>query len=245
MPEGPEIAVFVLLVLPGLITLGLYQVLAPVKQHEITIQIVFAVVFSVVSYMIVALLHRLIVWIPDPTVLLDASKDELRSVFSRDSLVVVGVACVVATFLAALLVYQTCHEVLHRICRSLRITRRFGYTTHWDTVLMTSCKGRWINVKFLDGSEYVGALDNHSDSSEERSLLLCKVRRCIPDKDDDVWDEADLLFIPDVSTVRSMRISSPRKELDNEQSQTTNPNQAESGCERRSEESGQSPTRHG
>ena len=206
MPESPEIVVFVLLVLPGLMALGLYQSLAPVKAHEASTKIVLAIVLSICSYVVLAALNAWLSWIPDPSILLKASDTSLADVFSVDVLFVVGAACVISVSIAFLLVLQTCHELMHRFCRWAHITRRFGYSSHWDAVMHTKGKHSWIGIKFQDGDEYVGALESHSDASDERSLLLGPVAKIKPDGFREDWGENDYLFIPDILKIRSIRI---------------------------------------
>jgi hypothetical protein len=221
MPESPEIAAIVLLILPGLITLGLYQTLAPVKEHEITVQIVFAIIFAITSYVLVAAIHSFITWIPDPTVLLDASKGDLRMVFSLDSLLAVGAACIVSVTIAILLVVQTYNEWLHRICRHVKLTRRIGYASHWDCVAHTKGRRSWIAIRFENGSEFIGALESYSDTSEERSLLLTQVAKVTRGENREDWADNEYLFIPDISTVRSMRIHVVSKELSDEKAESS------------------------
>lgn len=217
MPESPEIVVFVLLLLPGLLALGLYQSLAPVKTHEASAKVVLAIILSICSYVALAILHSSWVWIPDPSIVLASADSNLSNVFSMDLLIVVTSACFISSLIAFLLILQTSHELMHRFCRFTRITRRFGYSSHWDAVVHTKCKHSWISVKFKEGDdEYVGALESHSDASEERSILLGPVVKIKPDGSRLDWAENEYLFIPDISNVRSFRIRVVPKDSNND-----------------------------
>lgn len=219
MPESPAIAVFVLLALPGLLALGLYQSLTPTRTQQASTRVVLAITLSLISYLVLAVLHSWLSsrssWYPDPTILLDASGENLRSVFSLEVIWVVTTACVVSTLIAIALVVQTNHELLHRVSRFMRITRRYGYDSHWDVVMHTKGMASWINVKFLDGDEYVGAIESYSDASDERSLLLGSVAKINPDKSREDWGDNGYLYIPNISEVRSMRIQVVLKESNN------------------------------
>jgi hypothetical protein len=216
MPESTAIAVFVLLALPGLLAVGLCETLTPARSQGASIRVVVAVVLSTISYLLLAVLHSTLGpgsrLVPNPSVLLDASTEDLASVFTPAVISAVGAACLIAVGASLLLVLQANHEILHRVCRRARLTRRCGYSCHWDAVVHRQGARGWVHVKFKDGDEYVGAIESHSDASDERSLLLNPVSKMISPGEPEAWGENEYLFIPDISTVRSMRIRVMPKE---------------------------------
>jgi hypothetical protein len=212
MPDGPDIAVFVLLALPGFIAVGLYESLTPTIKSRALTHTASIVVVSILSYLVIYLLNRCWSKLPDPHVLLAAAGLELTDVFSSAALTVVSSAAGVGVLLGMVAAVLRNHGLLHRLMRTIGVTRRTGHSSHWDHVVLYRARRCWVNVKFKDGSEYVGAIDSHSDSSEERSLLLMSIRKCQEDGSSIVWDERDRLFIPDLGTVRSIRLINPDKE---------------------------------
>lgn len=216
MPESTAIAVFVLLALPGLLAVGLCEALTSTRSQPVGSRVVIAIVLSALSYLLLAGLQvslgRGSRWVPNPAVLLHASTEDLATVFTPAVLTAVGGACLIAVCASLLLVLQANHELFHRACRWARLTRRCGYTCHWDAVVHRQGAGSWVHVKFKDGDEYVGAIESHSDASDERSLLLNPVSKMNSSDKSELWDENEFLFIPDISTVRSMRIRTMPKE---------------------------------
>ncbi len=226
MPETPEIAVFVLLALPGFLALGLYTSLTPTRQHETANQIVLVIVLSILSYLVVAAAHAAWCAVPNPMALLAATegpstggdgagaaaKRGLAAVFTPDVLLAVGAASLAAALLGLSLAFVSCNEWLHRFARRTGLSRKFGYSSHWDVVVHTVARKRWISVIFEDGAEYIGGLESYSDASDERSLLLGGVAKYDGEGKRVVWPKDDFLFIPDVSRVRSMRLVAVSKE---------------------------------
>lgn len=219
MPDGPDVAVFILLALPGFIALGLYTTLTPTKPHEASNQIVLVVVLSMLSYLFLASTHLVFAWMPDPGALLAATsaqalsdgkeslKPGLNTVFTQPVLLAVAAASGIATLLGLILVHISCREWLHRCARAMKLSKKYGYTSHWDVIVHTVAKKRWLSIIFEDKTEYIGALESYSDASDERSLLLGSVAKYKEDGKRDVWGEGDFLFVPDLKGVRSIRLT--------------------------------------
>ncbi len=212
MPDGTGIAVVVLLALPGFLALGVFSTLAPCRDRDFSVTTVLVVGLAILSYLATHGLSLLFCWVPSPSVLLSASTADLHTVFNTQSLRCVLVASGVGVFCGVILTFSSHHEIFHRLCRTIGISRRFGYSSHWDAVLHTTGRKAWISVKFEDGDEYVGWLSSNSDASEERSLSLCRVAKYGENEKMIEWAEDELLFLPDLSRVRSVRLRPIRKE---------------------------------
>lgn len=221
MPEDPSIAVFVLLALPGLIALWLYESITPTRTKNGLIQIVYAIVLSLLSYLLVRILHSLqpawiVPSIPNPAILLEASTEELDAVFSWPVIAVVAVASCVSVILSIGWASVANKEGMHRVLRWIGVTRRHGYESLWDTVFYTRTENAWVTVKFNDGDEYSGFISNHSDTSDERAVVLERVVKLNDSGELRRWDSHECLFIPDVAVVRSIRFTTDIKEQSDE-----------------------------
>jgi predicted CDP-diglyceride synthetase/phosphatidate cytidylyltransferase len=144
VPNGPEIAVFVLLSLPGFIALWLFTALTPTRPQQVTIQLIVVIVLSILSYLIVAMMNVFLPFVPDPTVLLLATspvdssaqgKPSLVAVFTRDTLLAVVAASLIAAVLSGVMILCACRELLHRGARGLGLSRKHGYVSHWENPL--------------------------------------------------------------------------------------------------------------
>ena len=211
MPDGIGIAVFVLMALPGLIAVGIYNALSPTRERDLSRSLVMVVCLSILGYLTTALLSNIWSWIPDPSVLFLARGEDLGSAFNEQALPVVAMSCGMGLLLGLLISLLSNQETLHRICRKLRLSRQYGYSSHWDAVAHRLATNSWIGVKFNDGDEYVGWLHSASDASDERSLLLTSVVKYAPDSARE-WPPEDMLFIPSLDSVRSIRLRPCSKE---------------------------------
>lgn len=221
MPDGPEIAVFVLLALPGLLFVALYDSLASTREREITMAVVIVIIVSILSYLAIEGLRIMGIGAPSPAILLQASRESLPSVFGAQQLLIVGLASAIGSILGILTSFAQQHELVHRALRRCRVTRRSGYASHWDSVSHVRARDAWVGVYFSDGTQVVGWADSFSDASEERSLALTRVSKYDANGERIEWRPDELLFIPDLSVVRSIRITPVHKETKRDDTKAT------------------------
>ena len=206
MPDSPEIVVFVLLLLPGLLGSCVFTTLTPTRAPTWTGRVVVSILFAFIGYIQLYLLSQSYPWLPDPQRLVKSSQDGISQVLGRDSLSVVGIASalVLPYALGAVLLYKS--QVLHRIARYTGISSKTGYSSLWDHAAQEFACKCWVMVYLKDGYRFTGWLVVYSDASEERSLVLRNVREYDADGQSFLWPEEEMAVFHELSHVSLLRL---------------------------------------
>lgn len=146
MPASPEIIAFVLLLLPGLAAVSLFNVLTPATKPDTMTRVAAVVVVSVISYLALFGIAQVWTWLPDPAPALSASDGRLAATLTTDTLKAVVGATTVAILLAIIAAKCHQHDVAWAVFSTLRLSTRQGMSSHWDRVMhspLCESTGRW------------------------------------------------------------------------------------------------------
>ncbi len=218
MQITPQIAIYVLLLLPGLLGHAIFCAFTYTEKPTWSGRTVVAILLSAASYLSLAGMREVswLRWLPDPQSLLTAADKGIAGTLAPETLVCVFAACVLGFVFSLGLVWSHNRRTLHRMAARLHLTTKSGYINEWDSVMIEQSRSRWVLVAMKDGASFVGWLKSHDVSSPDRCIVLEKVRQ--QDKDDNglVWPECELLVINSMADVRFLRLI-PKEEVPNEQ----------------------------
>ncbi|MBX3390370.1 MAG: hypothetical protein KF691_13050 [Phycisphaeraceae bacterium] len=218
MDVSPQIAVCVLLLVPGLIGHSLFCALTYTAAPSWSARTVIAIILSAFSYISISLLRcwPALDWLPDPSTLLGLADKTTSAIFAPAQLMCVVIASGLALIFATLLVLAHNGRLVHRIAALVGMTTKNGFASEWDATLITRARDKWLMLLLNDGTAFTGWLKSHDVASEERALVLEKIREYDREGTSFLWPDDELLFLNDLSNVRAMRII-PVKEFSNEQ----------------------------
>ncbi len=218
MQITPQIAVYVLLLLPGLLGHAVFSAFTYTEKPTWSGRTVVAIVLSGAAYLTLAILRIVPVldWLPDPQALIAAADHGLAGALSPDNILCVVLASVLAFVYSIGLVCSHNHRTLHRLANKLCLTTKSGYVNEWDSVMIEQARTRWVLISMKDGTSFVGWLRSHDVSSPDRCIVLEKVRQ--QDKEDNglEWPERELLVINSMADVRFLRLI-PNQEVPRDQ----------------------------
>ncbi len=213
MTVTPQIAALILLLVPGLLGHALFCAFTYTAKPSWSGRTVVALILSALSYLVLAGLRALTVngvslfgWLPDPSPLVNAVNSGVDEVLTANSLACVAVACVVSLALALGLVRAHNARLIHKLARFTGMTTKSGFESEWDSVMIQLARKRWIMVLMNDGSAFTGWLESHDVASDERAMVLSKVREYDSAGDHFAWPEAELLFMHKLDGVRAIRL---------------------------------------
>lgn len=218
MQITPQIAVYILLLMPGLLGHAVFCAFTYTEKPTWSGRTVVAIVLSAASYLSLALLREWswLWWLPDPQALLTAADKGIAGTLAPETILCVFAACVLGFVYSLGLVWSHNRRTLHRMAAKLHLTTKSGYINEWDSVMIEQARSRWVLVAMKDGTSFVGWLKSHDVSSLDRCIVLEKVRQ--QDKDDNglAWPECELLVINSMADVRFLRLI-PKEEVSHEQ----------------------------
>ena len=220
MQITPQIAVYVLLLVPGLLGHALFCAFTYTAKPTWSGRTVVAILLSAVSYATLALLRtcdRLACWLPDPVALLHAAENGIPATVSANSLLCVLGACMIAVFFSLLIVKAHNHRAMYVIAQMTGLTTKSGYESEWDSLMMRHARTRWVMLLMKDGSAFAGWVESHDIASTDRGIVLSKVREYDKEGDNFLWPDDELLYINSLADVRALRLI-PNKEPCHEQS---------------------------
>lgn len=218
MQITPQIAVYILLLLPGLLGHAILCAFTYTEKPTWSGRTVVAIVLSAASYLSLAFLREVswFRWLPDPQSLLTAADKGIAGTLAPETILCVFAACVLGFVYSLGLVWSHNRRTLHRMAAKLRLTTKSGYINEWDSVMIEQARSRWVLIAMKDGTSFVGWLKSHDVCSTDRCIVLENVRQ--QDKDDNglQWPECELLVINSMADVRFLRLI-PKEEVPNEQ----------------------------
>lgn len=208
MQITPEIAIYVLLLLPGLLGHAVFCAFTYTAKPSWSGRTVVAVILSIVAYLSLVLLREcsLFWWLPDPHALLTSADQGLHGILSAQTILCVFAACVLAFVYSLALVRLQNRQALHRFAAKLGLTTKSGYVSEWDAVMIERARDRWVLVAMKDGSMFQGWLRSHDVSSSDRCIVLSNVREYTRDNGNFLWADNDLFVVNGLSDVRFLRL---------------------------------------
>lgn len=221
MQITPQIAVYVLLLVPGLLGHALFCAFTYTAKPTWSGRTVVAILLSAISYASLALLRTWdkLSWLPDPVALLNAAEKGIPATVSANSLLCVLGACVLSAVFALMIVAGHNHRTMFRIAQKVGLTTKSGFESEWDGCMMLRARTRWVMVLMKDGSAFTGWVESHDIASTDRGLVLSKVREYDKEGNNFQWPADELLYMNSLADVRALRLI-PNKEPCNEQANT-------------------------
>ncbi len=209
----PQAAALILLIVPGLLGHSLFCAFTYTAKPSWSGRTVVALILSTLSYLILAGLRSISVfglamfaWLPNPEPLVAALNNGTGGVININSLSCVGVACVLSVFMTLGLVLAQNARALHKAARRLGMTTNSGFETEWDSVMIQLARQRWVMLLMQDGSAFTGWLQSHDVASDQRAVVLSKVREYDAEGKNFMWPEKELLFLHSLESVRAIRL---------------------------------------
>ena len=224
MQITPQVAVYVLLLVPGLLGHALFSAFTYTAKPTWSGRTVVAILLSAISYTSLAVLRSwdTLAWLPEPVSLLNAAEKGVPATVAGESLLCVLGACVMSVIFSLLFVAVHNRRTLFLIAQKLGLTTKSGFESEWDSAMMLRARSRWVMVLMKDGSAFTGWLESHDVSSVERALVLSKIREYDKDGLSFEWPADELLYINGLADVRALRLI-PHKEPSNEHATSTEP----------------------
>lgn len=218
MQITPQIAVYVLLLVPGLLGHAIFCAFTYTAKPTWSGRTVVAILLSAVSYASLALLRTWdkLAWLPDPVALLNAAEKGIPATVSASSLLCVLGACLLSVVFSLLIVAGHNRRTMFRIAQKVGLTTKSGFESEWDSAMMLRARSRWVMVLMKDGSAFTGWVESHDIASADRGLVLSKVREYDKEGNSFEWPADELLFMNSLADVRALRLI-PNKEPSNEQ----------------------------
>jgi hypothetical protein len=172
------------LLIPGIITLGIIKSIGPKRPRSELESVLQIFMYGIVSYAIAGLFEGVYLWwwfpregkgfwqtIGENTFGLATLTPQLglgAGQISLAAFVAAAVGCLVALL-------QT-HSILHRILRTLNLTKRTSEVDIWELTLNSPNIDTWATVRHhANGKVYQGWIRGYSDGGDERELLLAEV----------------------------------------------------------------------
>lgn len=219
MQITPQIAVYVLLLVPGLLGHAVFCAFTYTAKPTWSGRTVVAILLSAISYTSLALIRAWdrLAWLPDPVALLTAAEKGVPATVSADSLLCVLGACMLSVVFSLLIVAGHNHRTMFRIAQKVGLTTKSGFESEWDSAMVLRARSRWVMVLMKDGSAFTGWLESHDIASTDRGMVLSKVREYDREGNHFEWPADELLFMNSFADVRALRLI-PNKEPDHEQS---------------------------
>jgi len=218
MQITPQLFLFVLLLLPGLLGYELYCALANTEKPTWPGRSVAAIILCAAAYLSMALLRQWawLDWLPDPLVVAVASEKGLVGGVGLEVAEAVFAGCVfsVAFSLGWSVIHS--HRTLHRLSAFIGLTTRSGYGQTWDSVMICQARKRWVTLAMKDGTTFVGWIVEHDVCSSDRCLVLSNVLQTDKDGNEMPWPKEELLVIPSLSDVIYLRLV-PKVEVSSEE----------------------------
>ncbi len=213
MQITPQIAVYVLLLVPGLLGHAIFCAFTYTAKPTWSGRTVVAILLSAVSYASLAMLRTWdqLACLPDPVALLNADEKGIPATVSANSLLCVLGACVLAVIFSLLIVASHNHRTMFRIAQKVGLTTRSGFESEWDSAMMLRARSRWVMVLMKDGSAFTGWVESHDIASADRGLVLSKVRDYDKEGNNFEWPADELLFMNSLADVRTLRLEAIRK----------------------------------
>lgn len=210
MPDGPDFAIFVLLSVPGILGVWFWSSFSPSPKLPADDRLLRLIILSLISYSTLGVASAVGLSYFSPDALYSSTKT-IEDAFSWSSLKIVFFATLVSLGYSAISIKQTEHEWVHKLARKFKFTYKHGYSSHWDTVVHGPLKGSWVSVKFSNDEEYIGYIKDYSECTEERSFSLASVGKYKKSGEIVWWPSEHLLWVPDISVVRSIRVNPSTK----------------------------------
>jgi hypothetical protein len=185
-----------LYLLPGFIGLLVYDFLAEGRQREVLEKLVIAITLTLVSALLVNVVFQVPLF-PEPKIV-------ARTGFFAALSVVIGgepgkdleAAAVLSAFIGKNLLYQSIASTLlaaafaalnnkglvYKAARLLRLTFKTGHTDVWADVFY-GMQGKWVRVRYDDGSQLVGWPQYISNPGVPRELFLAEATWHYPNPD--------------------------------------------------------------
>jgi hypothetical protein len=217
MEITPQLAVYVLLLVPGLLGHAIFCAFTYTAHPSWSGRIVVAILLSALSYTSLALLRTwdFMKWLPDPVVLLNAAEKGLAATVSLHSLACVFFACLLSGLFTILIVASYNHRTLFRIAQNIGLTTKSGFESEWDSAIMLRARHCWVMVLMKDGSAFTGWVESHDVASADRALVLSKIREYDASGSNFEWPPDELLFMNNLADVRALRLI-PHREPNHE-----------------------------
>lgn len=208
MEITPQIAFYVLLLLPGLLGHAVFGALTYTEKPTWSGRTVVAIVLSAAAYLSLAVLREApgFRWLPDPQAMLTAAGAGISGTLTFQTATCVLTASVLGVAYSLCLVWSQNHRFLYRLANKLKLTTKSGYVNEWDSVMIEQARSRWVLVAMKDGTSFIGWLKSHDVSSPDRCIVLENVR--YQDQDDNglQWPACELLVINGMEEVRFLRL---------------------------------------
>jgi len=221
MTVTPQVAALVLLLVPGLLGHALFCAFTYTAKPSWSGRTVVALILSALSYLVIAGLRLVefdgwspFTWLPDPTPLVRVVNTGVDGVISADTLACVGIACVISTILTIGIVRAHNNRLIHKLARATGMTTKSGFESEWDSVMIQLARQRWVMLLMSDGSAFTGWLESHDVASDQRAIVLSKVREYDSAGNHFAWPEQELLFIHRCDNVRAIRLIPPEEAPD-------------------------------
>ena len=170
LPINGTVLALILIFIPGIVCYGIVASLAPKKERENLAVALQMFLYGIVSYMILYLLQRVFpelaqyihinsIKLLDPSKISDTPIDPIA----------IMAATVIGVLLGLLVTLNLEYNILMKICRKCRITRRFGDNDTWDLIqnLKTLTIGLRLGTKNTNGCIRVGSEHSQLEASRE------------------------------------------------------------------------------
>nr|WP_294511187.1 DUF6338 family protein [uncultured Rhodopila sp.] len=176
MPINTAVLALVLIFIPGILCYGVVASLASKRTRDNTTVFLQIFMYGVASYMALAAVNALY---PAMTGRLGVNLDDIAllnpSAIDKSGIKAapIGVASVIGVILGLVVTLNSNHGLLIRLCRLIRITRRFSDPDVWSLLLTSYDTDNWVTVRHKErGHIYQGYVRSFSAGEKEREMVL-------------------------------------------------------------------------
>ena len=188
--EAPEVngtlLAIVLLFIPGIICYGIVSALAEKKERDNVTKFLQIFVYGVFSYVGLAFAHRAAPAVfPAIDALLTLRPSDINKLTIDPT--VIAWAAVFGIGLGVIVTVNLNRQYLLKLCRKIRLTRRFGDEDVWTLLLNSTETDNYVTIRRIgDNLVYQGYVSGFSGGGETRELLIINVRVfALPDSRED------------------------------------------------------------
>lgn len=205
-----------LVALPGLIALKLYRKLRGSRPKKVWEDFIEILIFSLASYLIIALLSNLVASSSQRN-----SIDGLSKLFLDDKSKIewpqIGWACLVGIALAFIAAYIHKFKLVFRLARLIKASDKQGDEDVWDCFHKDLGEGEdnWVLLRDSESSlSYHGYVRSYSESEKNREIVLQDVNVYHEDSTDIIYAVSKLYYSRPSHTI-SIEVPEKRKEKQN------------------------------
>jgi hypothetical protein len=180
MPINTAVLALVLIFIPGILCFGVVASLASKRSRDNTTVFLQIFLYGVSSYMALAIGNYVFPQAAahfgvrlDNMALLNPSAIEKSGI---DPLPIAA-ASLIGVLQGILITININHSVLMRLCRLVRLTKRFSDPDVWSFLLNSNDTDNWVTIRHKDrGHIYQGYIRSFSGGDKDRELILTLVQ---------------------------------------------------------------------